>query len=288
MINYEDYEEKISFSIKNIILEMSSFKKCLMTTPYPKHYHGSRTLEIHYVISGSANVIIKNQHFKVKEKSLYIVNEFTRHGQIPTSKDGLLKYQIYLTYDDSNATPEERKILSNPYWVIDDNDNCQELFQLISLEFKNKRSAYKEVIQSYLKILMIKLFRNLKIDNRLKQVEENISLQYIIDEALLNESTTITLDNLAKKANTSTRELERFIKHHYNKTFNQMKTEARMFKASGMLVYSDKSITEISYEVGYSSPEHFCYAFKKFYKYTPLNYRKIRKEIKEKRENGQA
>jgi AraC-like DNA-binding protein len=124
------------------------------------------------------------------------------------------------------------------------------------------------------------MLRNLNVDNRRLDNQTNKNTQFIIDEAFLNENATITLTLLSKRLNMSSRELERFLKIHYNKTFNQMKTEARMFAASGLLVYSDKSINEISIIAGYTSPEHFCYAFKKFYKHTPNEYRKLRRSLR--------
>lgn len=280
MIELLNYDELIQFELNHIDLELSSFKMINMTEAYPKHYHGSRTLEIHYVVSGDAEVIIKNQRFKVKKNYLYAVNEFTRHGQIPTSEDGLVKYQIYLTYDDTRATQFEKKLIEEPFYIFEDKENILEILELIAREFKNKHIGYQAAIKSFLQVLLIKIVRNVNIDNRRTSTSITKNTQYIIDEALLNENATLTLTDLAKRLNMSTRELERFLKIHYNKTFNQMKTEARMFKASGLLVYSDKSINEISIIAGYTSPEHFCYAFKKFYKHTPNEYRKLRRSLR--------
>ena len=275
-----NYNELIQFQLNHIDLEMSSFKKVLMTEAYPKHYHGSRTLEIHYVIDGEAEVIIKNQRFKVKKGFVYAVNEFSRHGQIPTTEDGLLKYQIYLTYDDTRASQLEKKFIEEPFFLFEDKENVKEIFELIENEFKNKHIGYIDSIKAFLQVLLIKMLRNLNIDNRRLDLKTNKNTQFIIDEAFLNENATITLTLLSKRLNMSSRELERFLKIHYNKTFNQMKTEARMFAASGLLVYSDKSINEISIIAGYTSPEHFCYAFKKFYKHTPNEYRKLRRSLR--------
>lgn len=44
-------------------------------------------------------------------------------------------------------------------------------------------------------------------------------------------------------------------------------------RASSMLLETEKTINEIAYEIGYSSPSNFCAAFKKQYGSTPLHYR---------------
>jgi AraC-like DNA-binding protein len=45
-----------------------------------------------------------------------------------------------------------------------------------------------------------------------------------------------------------------------------------------MMVCQDVSITQISYQYGYSNPSSFSKAFKKHYKISPQEYRKARKD----------
>ena len=67
---------------------------------------------------------------------------------------------------------------------------------------------------------------------------------------------------------------------NYKKSFINLKTDARMSFASNKLLYSNLPISEISIMVGYSSIEHFSYAFKNHYGISPLKYRKKYQEIK--------
>jgi AraC-like DNA-binding protein len=72
----------------------------------------------------------------------------------------------------------------------------------------------------------------------------------------------------------STRELQRYLLENYNKTFIELKNEARMSYAKNKLLYTNLSITEISELIGYSSIEHFTNAFKRYFGLSPLKYRK--------------
>ena len=47
-----------------------------------------------------------------------------------------------------------------------------------------------------------------------------------------------------------------------------------MSYASNKLLYSDLSIAEIANNCGYSTLEHFSYAFKKYFNISPLKYKK--------------
>ena len=49
--------------------------------------------------------------------------------------------------------------------------------------------------------------------------------------------------------------------------------------ASNKLIYSNIKIANLAEQVGYSTPEHFSYAFKKYYNESPNEYRKNKKKI---------
>ena len=75
----------------------------------------------------------------------------------------------------------------------------------------------------------------------------------------------------------ATREMQRFLEKNYHKSFIELKTEARMSYAINKLLYSNDSISDIATQLGYQTPEHFSYAFKKYFNKTPLKYRKENK-----------
>ena len=47
--------------------------------------------------------------------------------------------------------------------------------------------------------------------------------------------------------------------------------------ASNKLLYTNIKVSDLADLVGYSSLEHFSYAFKKYFNLTPLQYRKEKK-----------
>ncbi|MBO7079429.1 MAG: helix-turn-helix transcriptional regulator, partial [Bacilli bacterium] len=57
-----------------------------------------------------------------------------------------------------------------------------------------------------------------------------------------------------------------------------LKTEARMNFSANELIYTDIKISELYEYVGYSTPEHFSYAFKKYFNMSPNEYRKVNKK----------
>ncbi len=69
------------------------------------------------------------------------------------------------------------------------------------------------------------------------------------------------------------KKLTKGFKRVYGDTIYNYHRKFSLQRASAMLLDTEKSINEISYEIGYSSPSNFCAAFKKQYGVTPLKYR---------------
>ena len=95
-----------------------------------------------------------------------------------------------------------------------------------------------------------------------------------IEEAFLNNYKSITLSDLAAVSHISTRQLQRMIQKQYGTTFQKKRTQARISAACILLKTTSCSLSEIAEQTGYSSPEHFSYAFRQQMGCTPGTYRK--------------
>ncbi|MGN0840252.1 MAG: helix-turn-helix transcriptional regulator [Candidatus Ornithospirochaeta sp.] len=62
-------------------------------------------------------------------------------------------------------------------------------------------------------------------------------------------------------------------------TIDEYVIECRLREAKSLLKYTDKSLTEISNYLCFSSQSHFQNLFKKHYGITPLKYRKMNVSI---------
>lgn len=83
----------------------------------------------------------------------------------------------------------------------------------------------------------------------------------------------ITLDMLSKIACMSVSKLKVLFKHAYNMTAIEFIQRKRMSVAEHLLISTSLSINEISRIVGYSNPSRFTELFKRYYGFTPSNYR---------------
>src|SRR5699024_11553969 len=68
--------------------------------------------------------------------------------------------------------------------------------------------------------------------------------------------------------------LSEMLRKKQQMTFLEIVTMMRMEKAVKLIVHSNKSIKEIAHLVGYNDRKYFTQLFKKYYHYTPSQYRK--------------
>jgi AraC-like DNA-binding protein len=100
----------------------------------------------------------------------------------------------------------------------------------------------------------------------IKEVESYISEYYCSD--------TFTVDSILKKTYTSYHKLNFLFKSIHGMTISEYIRNKRIEKSKEMIAANAKSISQIAYEIGYSSISNYILAFKKIYQMTPGKYKK--------------
>ncbi len=92
----------------------------------------------------------------------------------------------------------------------------------------------------------------------------------------------ISLAEMAAALSVSPNYLGRLFKAHTGESFNAYLNEIRLKYACNMLRFSDIQEKKIGLLAGYASNEYFFYAFKKYMKMTPKEYRRYVQRIESK------
>jgi len=149
------------------------------------------------------------------------------------------------------------------------------LFLILKEEFETKDQIQGEMLLVLLKRLLIKstrLIKNHLVQPLIKNEQLDLIRQFnvlvemhfktkhkVIDYAELLHKSPKTLSNL-------------FLKYN-NKTPLKVIGERICLEAQRLLLFSTKSILDISLELGFSDSSHFSKFFKKHYQETPVSYR---------------
>lgn len=94
-----------------------------------------------------------------------------------------------------------------------------------------------------------------------------------IEERLTTEE-NLDLDKIADIANYSKFHLHRMFSNIVGCTIHQYIQKRRLTEAARQLVYTNKSIIDISLNAGYEAQQSFTLAFKRLYEESPQAYRK--------------
>jgi AraC-like DNA-binding protein len=100
----------------------------------------------------------------------------------------------------------------------------------------------------------------------IREVESYISEYYCSD--------SFTVDSILKKTYTSYHRLNFLFKSIHGMTISEYIRNKRIQKSKEMIADNVKSISQIAYEIGYSSISNYILAFKKIYQITPGKYKK--------------
>lgn len=84
----------------------------------------------------------------------------------------------------------------------------------------------------------------------------------------------ISTKDLAEYKNVSPGHLERLFQKELGTSITELITVKKMDTAKKMLLFSDYKCSEIAYYLGYSSQSYFSKTFQRYYKTSPLEYRK--------------
>lgn len=111
-------------------------------------------------------------------------------------------------------------------------------------------------------------------ENRSFREKQDPRIRVVMDYLNSHPSDMMNEDYLSEIAGISKSTLRRLFKQQSGKTLSDYVLELRMQTAARMLLISEKNVSDIAYEVGYSSPGYFTRMFRRFFGTSPNAYRK--------------
>jgi AraC family 4-hydroxyphenylacetate 3-monooxygenase operon regulatory protein len=145
-------------------------------------------------------------------------------------------------------------------------------------EYKLNEPLKKEVLQSLLHTLLLKLQRLERADGpQTVATRRNTFMEKL--EHLLEEHyrSNWKVSRFAEAMNMTTGNLSANCQKHYSMSAQQVINERVLLEVKRLLVYSDKSVKEICYELNFEDASYFNRFFKKYTGTTPLTYRNLTK-----------
>ena len=158
-----------------------------------------------------------------------------------------------------------------------DHDKVYYLIKDIFNEAEKKDLGYRMIINARFAEILIILSRSPSGEAELCSKPVSQAVFEAAEYMEKNFTLDITAEKLASYVSLSPRHLARMFGKAYGMSPMKYLEGLRMKNAAEMLVSTDKTVTEISFDCGYNDSNYFSKQFKRYYSGTPAQYRKNRR-----------
>lgn len=269
----------IQFSMNNklskkfYITDLGYFPKA--NYHYRKRNKGSNQYIFIYCVNGKGEVMIENERTKISPNQFFIFPKKVKHEY---KSDELDPWSIYWFHFDGEMAIDlfERYQSSNSsnYKTIPFTKEKLKTFEKIFSLFNHSSLKNEIEYANLLSLNFISSFIYNDFEFEINQNDHNNIVNSIKLYLIENLDKNLTLEDIASKFNYSKSYLHTKFKNNTGYPiivfFNLIKTQ----KACEYLNYTDLSIKEISFKLGFDDPFYFSRIFKNFMGKSPKNYKK--------------
>ena len=255
-------------------------------------WHWHHELEFLYIADGTALCHIGSDKIELKKGCGVFINSGILHCFETQSNN----FAPNIVFSPTLLAPENSLIYdkyifpvinsSVPYWIFTpDNEWENHALQLLSQIFtlqeakQNNELCTIQLLFQFWNIFLKNTDLNSDSDNlhRLnhKQARLQIMMQYIHD----HYQEDITLEMIASSASISKSGAANIFHSGIHMSPVAYLIQYRLSQAAGELYTTQKSVSSIAEETGFSSSGYFCRKFRQYYQMSPNEYRKKKREV---------
>ncbi len=163
--------------------------------------------------------------------------------------------------------------------------NCVNRFvslcEIIDAEFKLENpdlSAIPHLTTALISMIETERKRNIKIESTVKasQIASFNNFLGILENNFRRDEGVLFY---AEKMNMSERNLNIICKNNFQKSVSEIIETRKLIEAKNLLIHTDKSVSEIGYELGYNEKSYFTRVFRNKLSVTPTKFRELTRSI---------
>lgn len=243
---------------------------------FPKDTHIHNDFEFMAVKRQNINDVVCDENIiKLPMNCAIMFNPMQKHG---LNKATSIKQFVCIAFSKDYANNIAKQyyninnlVFQNSVFEINFNLNCLLGILFNKLLFEQKHNKKEQILLLQLIFMEIMNSNFCKEKTGGKSVAITRAINYLENHLYLN----FNLNELAKASGISKYYLIRKFKEEMGITPQQFLLNKKIDKAKSLLINTQKSITEISEELCFSTSSHFCLCFKKLVGNSPTEYKKI-------------
>ena len=273
-----------TYSFKDIFsLSVVDFEKaCVVNQP-----EQIDSYSIYWIKEGKGTYNIDFESFSFDDNVLF----FLSPGQVFSVDSEKIKeaYKLTFVQDFYCIQTHDKEVACNgvlfnnvydtPFIKPCESDTKKLSFILESLidEFKNTETAQYDMLQAYLKQFII---HSVRIQKEHYPIKDNLDSKLFKDFSLLVEQNYKTLHSVTDYANRlglSPKSLTKHFQKIGSQTPSDFIKNRIILEAKRQLIYTDDSVKQIAYSLGFNDSAYFTRFFKKATEKSPLQFKKDQK-----------
>ena len=266
------------------------------TDEFTCDWHVHSELELFLLLCGPKSFSVNRDAVELGPGDIIFVNDKVAHKTVtPAGSMGIL---IQFNEDAEQEKQEAYRCLKS---ILGRNQNGYKVFrqgtaaclrltdciQKIRLAYRDKQKSYEYYIKAYIQELTAILYRNDALLD-LSELRPRVARMLPVFEYVnVHYHEPISLGVISSLLNFDKSHFCRVFKKTMGISFVEYLNLVRLDKSKELLRSTEKSITEIAYEVGFATSAYFIKIFKKHNFCTPNMYRKMQQlhsDIPPKRE----
>ena len=254
-------------------------------TEYPFHYH--QDVEFIYVLKGEIRPKNVCHHYLLKEGDIFTNSGHEVHGLTATDKENVVAMiqvsnRFFTQYFPTLGKACFMSYVNNDKYLK--MDTFRKMLLHILLDYSRRSFNYKSTCIDQ----MIEVIKYLNQYFNLFAFEDQVVVDFkndnsvaverisrIINYVYENHASKITLEDLAEREHLSTFYISHLIRDYMGINFQEFLCFARVEMSEILLLETDRKISTIARDVGFSTTSYYDKFFSKWFGHTPLEYRQL-------------
>lgn len=255
-----------------LLFKISPFKQVIKRTKPHKH---DAYFEIIYLSEGAGFHWIDTQKFQIHPPVVYFLSGQLHYWEMTAIPKGfvmLFKEEIVTNRDLLSLLRSLETSIS-----VDSNEvrALEFIFSEMETEYKRPSLNSIELIQGYLKVALIKFLRNKQFgESKAAGVSDSIYNRFMHVIQNSHPISNLKVSDVASDLNVSPQHLNVILKKTRGKSASELINEQVIMEAKRYLLHTDKTVSEIAFELSFADPSHFVKHFRKSTGRTPQSFRK--------------
>ncbi len=254
------------------------------TEPHKGLLHSHKLYEMFHVLHGNITLVADTERTFMNRGDTVIIAPGTTHTTNihPDTKRFCMIFAVEKnpSVQGSNVYDAFQKILADDFVWLDSPllgscfNRCAEYIQCDYSEKDELITACLHEIMALIKATNSHGEETMQIA---RPSDNDNSRTYVVDRYFTHSFQHGSLTELSELLHLSSQQTQRIIKKMYGQSFSERLTMMKMQLAKSLLQETKLSVTQIAEKCGYTGPNGFFVAFKKYYGQTP---NKLKKEEK--------